>query len=258
MPPKRKKVRGKGVKKIYDGIKYRIDAITNFKPRGNEPTGRFEKFLNETDGKRVKRVYVGRKPIVKGIEKALNILSLGGFSKVKKRLKYDDIYHQYMIVEMEDGSRKKMERNHVVESHDVNEDDYKDILLSIDVDKPLTTRDLINNAVKKDAESDFWRYNPKTSNCVEFVREVVDGSELLPPTEDTNKVLGRQDSEQLINSIPEPLRDVPLAITNIASAGDKIIYGRGMTDGIDIVNKVKNKIRGNDLLTTRMILEGKI
>lgn len=212
--------------KLYNEYAYRRNALINFKPRDNEPTNRFQKFMDDNNNKKITSVEVGRTPIYSGIEKALNILSLGRFDKTKKKLDYDQIYHQYMIVNFDDGTSQKIERNHVVENKKVNNDDKKNVFIEIPVkDRDITVKNLIENSSIN--SSDFWKYDPSKSNCQLFVRDIINSNDLLPDV-DSSKVLETQESQTLINSIPEPLRNLPLVVTNLASAADKVVYGAGM------------------------------
>ena len=64
-----------------------------------------------------------------------------------------------------------------------------------------------------------------------FVRDIIDKNNLLPQT-DASKVLQTQEAQQLIDTIPAPLREIPLLITNIASGADKVLYGNGVSNDI--------------------------
>jgi hypothetical protein len=182
---------------------------------------------------------------MKGIEKALNVLSLGNFSKVKKKLGYEDVWHQYMIVEYTDGTKKKIERNHIVESHDVSPEDLKNTIVKIPVKQDLTTRQMIDNTLKNDTDNNFWKYDYRQSNCQLFVKEIIDSNDLLPDI-DTSQVLQTQDAKRLSESLPPVLRDIPLLVTDTASALDKIAYGRGVGGkGVD-----------KDTFLARLIVDG--
>lgn len=223
--------------KLYNEYAYRRNALLDFKPRDNTPTSRFQNFMDNNNDKKIVSVEVGRTPIYSGIEKAMNILSFGKFDKTKRRLDYDEVYHQYMIVNFDDGTNAKIERNHVVENKKVTDEDRKNIFVEIPTeDKDLTVKRLINNsALNNDS---FWKYDASKSNCQLFVRDLINTNGLLPDV-DTEKILETQDAKQLVDSIPEPLRDIPLVITNIASAADKVVYGAGITTDKLVISRLK-------------------
>jgi hypothetical protein len=158
-----------------------------------------------------------------------------------KNLGYDELWHQYMLVKFKDGTIKKIEKNHVVEDSNVSKKDLDNVQVHIPVNKSLTGKQLIENASLND--DSFWQYDPSKSNCQIFVRNVVDRNNLLPQI-DSSKVLGTQNAQKLIDSLPGPLKDIPIVITNLASAGDKIVYG----EGIDT----------NSYLKARLIIDGLI
>lgn len=235
------------IKNTYNDLKYRYNSIKNPSPRENVPTGRFNEYLEKNKDKKIKSIKVGRKPIVPIIKKALDILSFGKFSKKQKELQYEDVFHQYTIIEYENGEKVKIEKNQTVMTNPVNTEDEKDILINIDTrDKNLNVKDLMNNASKNDKDKNFWKYDAKNSNCQGMVADIVRNNNLIPDV-DTSKILKTQDARSLVETIPEPLRGIPLLITNLGSAADKVIFGNGLKGN-----------KKNDILKMNMILDGLI
>jgi hypothetical protein len=186
---------------------------------------RFKDTLQKDGNKKVVSIQVGRHPLQKGVKLALDTLSLGKFSKTQKQLNYDQIYHQYAIVTFDDGSTKVVQYNHQIEEGTPTHDDIKDIKVSIPVNKDLTFNELIQNTVS--GKKDAFRYNPATNNCQLFVKSMIDSNNLMPKV-DTAKVLETQDAKKLIDSIPPPLKRVPLLVTDLAQSADRFIHGDGM------------------------------
>jgi hypothetical protein len=137
-----------------------------------------------------------------------------------------------------------------VEADNVTEKDLKNLVLKIPVKKELTTRELFDNAVKRDRENDFWKYNPETSNCQAFTKEIIDSNNLLPDDVNTDEVLQTQDAKALLDTIPAPLRGLPLTVTNTASFLDNVVYGGRALSGGSLRGKDK------DLVMARLFLDG--
>ena len=211
--------------KIAKSIPYRAKALLTLKPRDNNPTGRLKRWMNENKGKKIVSIDVGRVPLSSGVQTAMNILSLGNFSRTANQLDYDSIFHQYMIVKFDDGSIYKLEKNAVIEQGTPSEKEINNIKVSIPIKKALSIDELMKNASYNDDM--FYKYDPSRANCQIFCKNVVDRNGLLP-TIDTAKVLETQDSQKLVNSLPYPLRNIPLVITNLGSVFDKVIYGEGI------------------------------
>jgi len=230
---------GKGFWDFIKKIPNRVKSIIDFKPR-DKASGRVNDFLKLEGDKKIKSISVGRTPVQSGIQSVLNLLSFGKWDKKKKEMDYDDIYHQYMVINYEDGTKKKLEKNATVEVSDVNDEGTKNIKVNIPLSRDLNTKQLINNASLND--DTFYKYDPAKNNCQIFVRNVIDRNDLLPNT-NSSEILQTQDSQKLMESLPGPLRGIPLVITNLASSADKVIYGDG-------------KKNDDDYIKARMIIDG--
>lgn len=203
-------------------------AISRFSltPR-NGPSPSIRKLVNDNQGVEVRSIKVGRKPIVKGVERLLNVISFGGFGRVKKKLNYDQIYHNYLIVELANGKKIKLEKNHVVEAKDVSDDDYKHEVRSVNMnaDNKIDMKELLGNASKNDAG--FWKYDAKDKNCQVFTKEVVERNGLQPADSKAAEILDPQDGKALIDSLGA-LQGVPKVVTDLASGIDRAVYGNGL------------------------------
>ena len=181
------------------------------------PTYRLEHFLNEQKGKKVTSMHIGKKPIISPVHKILDLLSLGGFSRVKKKLGYDDVYHQYLLTGLDDGTFHKLERNHIIENVKANNDDFSHGL----IDTPVTGKELyLDEMIKKAADDnpDFWQYRGRSNNCQYFTRDMVEKNGLMPKG---SKELVPQDGKALLDSLPEAVRWIPDAVTDFAGAADR-------------------------------------
>jgi hypothetical protein len=216
--------------------------------RSSKPTREFKNFLNSEDGNtEIDNIKIGRTPVNSNIQKLLNLISFGGLNRVKKRLKYDFLWHQYIIVTLKNGRKYKLERNQTVQTSTPKDEDFKNLLIDIPVSKSLTPSQLIDKADNKDPN--FYVYNPSSSNCQQFVKQIIDKNQLLPEV-DTSQVLKTQDSKQIIDSIPNPLRDIPLVITNLGN----------IADNLGMLPKIGSGLYydSNDLVKSRLIIDGLI
>ena len=60
--------------RIAKSIPYRTKALLTLQPRNNIPTGRFKRWLDANAHKKIVSIEVGRTPLSKGVNTALNIL----------------------------------------------------------------------------------------------------------------------------------------------------------------------------------------
>jgi hypothetical protein len=181
------------------------------------PTYRFEHFLDKHKGKKVTSMHIGKKPIISPVHKVLDLLSFGGFSKAKKKLGYDDVYHQYLLTGLDDGTFHKLERNHIIENVKATNDDFSHGLIDIPVQgKELYLDEMIKNAAEDNPK--FWQYNGRNNNCQYFTRDMVEKNGLMPKG---SKELVPQDGHTLLDSLPESTRWIPDAVTDFAGAADR-------------------------------------
>jgi hypothetical protein len=206
----------------------------SLKPREGPPPA-IRRLLNDTEGVKIKSIKVGRKPIVKNVERLLNGISFGKFGKVKRKLGYDDVYHNYLIVELENGKKVKIEKNHVVESSEAKENDYQNEIRDIPVDKNVDMKTLLSNASHND--KDFYQYDASNKNCQNFTKEVVERNNFKPEDDKAKEILNPQDARSLIDSLGS-LKGVPKKITDLAAGLDRAVYGNGIRNKKLTVNQL--------------------
>jgi hypothetical protein len=207
---------GSFLKEAYTRVKNSIKG-----PRDTIPPKVENEFKH--DNSKIKKIEIARKPVVKGVQMVLDRLSNGNFSKAKKKLGYNDVYHNYLIVELEDGKKYKLEKNHVVEAKKLKDADLKAERYDIPINgHDLTIKGMLDNASKDDKE--FYKYDPRNKNCQYFTKEMIERNSLIPSNEKAREVLKPQDGKQLINSLGK-YSNLPKIITDVAGASDRLING---------------------------------
>ena len=91
MPPRRKVLKGEGF--ISDFVDKRLNA----RPKV------VNTYLNSYGKQMIKRIIISRTPVQKAVQGALNALTMGAWNQNKARLNFDDVYHLFMLVELESG-----------------------------------------------------------------------------------------------------------------------------------------------------------
>lgn len=210
------------------------------KPRDG-PSPAVRKFIQEKGSEQIEDIYIARQPVQSGIQKFLNILSLGKFNKTKKDLKYDDVYHNYLIIKTKDGKEYRLEKNEVVKVSDYKKND--DEKRKIPLDKNLTIEEMINKASNNDKK--FWNYDPKDNNCQYFAKDILVDNGLVDNVDkETKEIIQPQDGVKLIDSFGK-LKNVPKSITDLAGGADRLIHGNGLKKGKGVsVNQLFNFVNG--------------
>jgi hypothetical protein len=211
-------------KAAKEKIEKRIDLMMQGRREG--PTLRLQKFLEETFEHKVIEVKLARKPIVTAVKAALNLLSLGKFSKTANQLGYDDVYHQYLLVKLDNGKSYKIEKNEVIVQMDAKPDDYKHKIWDIKIPdgKDLTLKEMFENA-SKGLGKEFFQYDGSSSNCQIFSRRILESNGLLP---DDPSDFTTQDSKSLMDSLPPIARKIADGVVDAAASIDRLVHGDGL------------------------------
>lgn len=205
-------------------------------PRKELPK-RFTDFLNKEGSEPLVSLEIARKPIERPVEKALNVLSFGGFDAAKKKLGYDNVYHNFMIGKTASGKQYVFHKNHVIESRPATAADLKTERYDIPLptDKTTTIKDLVDTAINSDSGKPateasrrrFVQYDPSTANCQVFTSDVVFDNGLMPSDPKALNLLEPQDAPKLMDSLG-PLKPIGKFVTDTAAVLDRARYGDGI------------------------------
>lgn len=220
MPKKRQKKtrhvkRGTGI--ISKGISYITEKFVS-----NNMPDKLKKQLNTIGNIPIRKIWYSRKPIQSGIKKALNFITLGKFNKKANDLKYDGVYHDSIVIELNNGNKYRLEKNHVVELNGYKYTDT-DVLTEMPMSESLTINTLMQNVSK---EKELFKYDHRTNNCQNFASNISKDSGL-----DKGKDNNIQNAKELTDSLPDVVNDVMNTITNVASITNplaEIITGNGI------------------------------
>ncbi len=195
---------------------------------------RLEKFLDDQKDKTVVKLQLGRKPINSKVKKALDLMSLGKFSKKVKELNYSDAYHQFLLVTLSDGKTYKLEKNEKVEHAPVTKSDYDGEVFEVPLKgKQLNLAQMVETA-EEGNEEHFWKYRAGSDNCQRFTRDIVEKNGLLPEDEEGQKQFELQDAKKMTDTLP-PL--VANAVTDVANVAGRIWHGDGAKQNMPVLQK---------------------
>ena len=169
-----------------------------------------------------------RVPLPSVYENILNVVTLSKWKEEKEKYDLKQLYHTYFILFFENNKKCILEKNEVViltgalvQDTDLTESQ------DINIVRPLSLNDLINNTVEKVDDFNFWVYDQNINNCNQFCIDILQSNGIL--TEDVKQFL-YQNVEELFNSLPKYIDKVIDGTTTLAS-----IYRR-------VSQKIKIKI----------------
>jgi len=172
----------------------------------------------------IKSIKIGRTPLPSTLTKALNIVSLGAFNKLVEKSPYDDLFHLFCILTLENGAVIKilLEKNEainmkVVSNYNPKNAEYVDVPR---IPNGVTFNDLLNNA-RKVQGSKFFKYNSASNNCQDFLIAVLKGSSML--TDSLSKFI-KQDVKSIFKTLPITQKIIN-TLTGLGGAVDVIKKG---------------------------------
>ena len=215
------KLEGKG---IVSNVKKYIHTALTSRP------GVIDRLIKQYGDKKILQVTILRKPVERGIQKLLNLITMGGFNKAKKEMNYDEVYHLFVNMHLENGQIVGVEKNQRV---NVNLSGFPtsgldpsnilkincNVLLKEMFEKAERSSFADRRASEQSGES-FYRYNAVTANCQRFISVLMQAGGI---TGTDNFVM--QDATQLIKN--SGLRRVAGVITDAAALGERAVKGHG-------------------------------
>ena len=126
----------------------------------------------------ITEIIVFRKPIQKAVRTLLNVLSFGVFEKNFKNSNYDDIFHLYMIVKLNNNIHVKIEKNQRINIEKVNPESLDVDHIKISIPANLTMNILLNNA-RNLMKNNFFKYTASEYNCQNFIINILKSNNLL-------------------------------------------------------------------------------
>jgi hypothetical protein len=206
---------------FYSDVKDRIKLF--LKGPKTTASNKVETIL-QRDTSPIVKMWACKAPIVSGVKKVLNWLSMGRLQKKADSLGYSEIWHGYLVIQLEDGKKFKLEKNHTVEIYPATHNDLQNAA-EIPVTNGLTMKKLMDNASSKH----FYSYSAKGNNCQNFVQDIVHKNNLAESTA-VKKIVEPQDSAALVGTLG-PLSGLTDKVTGLAARGQRVINGDGLVKG---------------------------
>lgn len=184
-----------------------------------------QKTINEYGDWKIMKLNIYRKPIASALEKVLNLLSLGTFTKAKEE-DYDKLFHLGLFCVLNDGSGNFVnvlaEKNATIEitrtTFDIKQ--YGETQ-PIHIRNPIKLIDLLDGGQKM-LGNKYFIYDPFESNCQMFVRALLQGSNLY--SSEANKFVF-QSVDNIVKALPSYVPKVARTITDLGAIADNLFGG---------------------------------
>lgn len=240
LKPEFSKLMGRGFfdyfKKGYESAKETlgklVDTTTDyFKPRLDSYDNKTTSMLKQIGDLPITRLQIYKAPLREMFNKALDLISLGAWSKSKKKYGFDTFFHLGLLATLDNGQTyiiEKLDRPSVSQDFNLNEQGLEllDVPLTGLGSKRLTINMMLEDARKAVGDQKFFEYDSFRNNCQFFVRMLLDNQGLYTERE---KNFFFQDISQLVNELPEYVQKFQRFATDTTATVGKIT-GQGTNE----------------------------
>ena len=175
-------------------------------------------FLKLHGNKSIRRIIVSRIPVSAKIQFIANLVSNGGWTANMKKLNYDDVYHLFMIVELDDGLLFKIEKNSRVDIT-VGKRTLGDTMINIDNIKN-TLNDMFEFSERLYGLERIYRYDPFKTNCQVLLVDLLSSIDKITPQ---LKTYIMQNATSLIEN--DIFKYIAKGVTDLAASSRYMIEG---------------------------------
>jgi len=155
-----------------------------------------QNFLNKYSGERMTNIRVCRKPLGSTYDKVFDVLSLGSWSKAKKKENFDSVFHLYLTFTL-GGKHVILDKQHNI-TIKISKDSCKDSL-PVPISGEITLKTFLERGRKRVGDAKFFPYNALTNNCQDFLLNLLVANGLNRPN--LVKFI-KQDLSQISKELP--------------------------------------------------------
>lgn len=192
--------------------------------RENKFPPKVRTLIEQNANAKITGIRVCRNPVQAGVSKFMNIISLGGIDKAKAEMGYDNLYHLFLLIGLDNGNSLKFEKNEVVSLKSAKGDPMPHSSMVVPVNKSITFGELVNNVVSK-VGAPLYLYNARSNNCQLFCINVLQSSGLL--TSDMRTFID-QKADELMRGTPGYVDKIATVATDLGAKVDRLIQGEGV------------------------------
>lgn len=182
---------------------------------------------------KMKSFYICRKPINKTLKKIINFFTGGKLEQTQKRFNYDDVFHLYLLITLEDGHKFGIDKNEIVKIRKYTNRDGE--CKSGNFTKNMTFNEVIQKSEMNN--KNLYIYDAKSYNCQDFVSTFLKSAGI-----NSYKDFIYQDFRSAVSPF---LSKISNFLTGSKALFNRIIKGEGDNNN----NKIKKSLKfGNQYL----------
>tara|TARA_R110001592_G_scaffold130227_2_gene343377 strand:+ start:1524 stop:2174 length:651 start_codon:yes stop_codon:yes gene_type:complete len=200
-------------------------------------SNKIKKILKKYGNEKILSIRAGRRPINNMVEKAFNIISLGKWEKLRKKYYYDKLFHLFLVLTLNDGTKLSFEKNDIV---NMEENDSRCSLKNVDCieleydQNSISVNDLVKKPLNRIGKNDYFIYDPFKLNCQIFIKSVLETFGLY---DNNTKNFVYQDIKDIVKELPFYVKWTSKAITDTTAFGKKISGAGHQNNDIEEISK---------------------
>lgn len=180
----------------------------------------------------IKSICIYREPLEKGVNMLTNALSVGQMGQLKKKYGFDDMYHLYMVITVQETQDKfvpiLIEKNEVINIHEYPniKPNAQKLELHLSPKFNYTFKQFLDNG-QRVMGSRYFTYDPFDNNCQVFIASLISAN---PPLEQDNPNANKfilQDVEGLKTELNPVSRALFRGTTGLAGRMNVFLKGYG-------------------------------
>ena len=188
---------------------------------GDYPPG-VRDIISKYGSQNITSLQVARAPVPKAITTALNVVSGGTFDSGMKSQPYDKLFHLFLYLTLQSGTKILFEKNAQINSSVNPSLPPNTETKPVPINQALNMNQFLENGKKQMGKS-FFPYDPHYNNCQDFILGVLDGNKLTTP--DVRDFI-KQDTGQLFAN-NKALGTIAKGVTSFGGMGERLIHGFG-------------------------------
>lgn len=192
------------------GTKFLADWLLKKRPKP------IKKWLKINGDKKITNLQVCRIPVTSALKNVINVASLGTLKKRIKNKPYDELYHLFLLITLDDGSTWRLEKNQRVMVSRINRTRTDQECEQRMRYNKKTLRQFFDDAEKK-ADKNFYQYDAFVNNCQKFLYDLLNANGITQYND-----FIKQDTHDLA---PGYVKSISKGITNVSGLADLVLHG---------------------------------
>lgn len=180
----------------------------------------------------IKQICIYREPLEKSVNTLTNVLSVGQMGQLKKKYGFDEMYHLYMVITVQESPDKLVpiliEKNEVINIHEYPniKPNAQKLELHLSPKFNYTFKQFLDNG-QRVMGSRYFTYDPFDNNCQVFISSLISAN---PPLEQDNPNANKfilQDVQGLKTELNPVSRQLFRGTTGLAGRMNVLLKGYG-------------------------------